>query len=77
MSDACHNFIGRDMSDFGKPTFGEDGDSCGWSLSKLRTYFDYCKRIDPELGAAAKTILSAYYVHQRYVLEDLHGNGNY
>ena len=60
------------MGDIGKQqpaSFAGESDRVkeGWSLSKLRTYFDYCKRIDPELGAAAKTILSAYYVHQRYL----------
>ena len=38
---------------------------CHWDLEKLRAYFEYCKRLKPELSIEASKILQAYYVYQR------------
>ena len=38
---------------------------CHWDLEKLRAYFEYCKRLKPELSDDASRILQAYYVYQR------------
>ena len=51
---------GRDIAD-------EMSNENVWNLEKLRTYFDFCKRIEPEMGDDARTILSKYYVYQRNV----------
>ncbi len=36
-----------------------------WSLDKLRAYFAYSKRFQPELSPDASTVLSQYYQCQR------------
>ena len=61
---ASYILAGRDMA--------EELSSCSagsghWDLDKLRAYFEYSKRLKPELSTDASKILQAYYVYQRRI----------
>ena len=59
---ASYILAGRDMA----AELSSNGDGgCNWDLEKLQTYFEYCKRLKPELSSDASKILQAYYVYQR------------
>ena len=57
---ASYILAGRDIAD--EMTSSTDGH---WDMEKLRSYFEYSKRLMPELSKDASCILQAYYVYQR------------
>ena len=61
---ASYILEGRDLAE----EFANSEES-HWDLEKLRAYFEYCKRLRPELSIEASKILQAYYVYQRRYTE--------